>query len=90
MTARELLETPPSGPLSESEEIQGLRALRVVPDWNEQLQQAESVCKLVDQHLDYEAKSRLLEDSHDFRPEHLCPEQRVQLISDLYGVTRSS
>lgn len=88
MTARELLETPPSGPLTESEEIQGLRALRVVPNWNEQLQQADLVCKLVDQHLDYEAKSRLLEDSNDFRPEHLCPEQRVQLISDLYGATR--
>lgn len=88
MTGRNTLETPPHGPLSEAEEIEGLRALRVAPDWQERLQQAEMVCKLVDQHLDYEAKSRLLEDSNDFRPEHLCPEQRIQLVSDLYGATR--
>jgi hypothetical protein len=89
MTAREILEAAPAaGTFTEADEIQGLHALRVVPDWNEQLTQAEILCRLVDQHLNYEAKSRLLEDPHDFHAEHLCPEQRIQMISDLYGATR--
>jgi hypothetical protein len=62
--------------------------LRVVPDWDEQLKRATDVCRLIDRHLDYEARGRLLLDLDDFRPQHLCPEQRVQMVSDLYAATR--
>jgi hypothetical protein len=62
--------------------------LRVVPDWAEQVRRAEEACRLIDRHLDYEARGRLLLELEDFRPQHLCPEQRVQLVSDLYAVTR--
>ncbi len=62
--------------------------LRVVPDWEEQARRATELCRLVDRHLDYEARGRLLLDLDDFRPQHLCPEQRVDMVSDLYGATR--
>lgn len=62
--------------------------LRVVPDWDEQVRRANEVTRLIDRHLDYEARGRLLLDLEDFRPQHLCPEQRVQMISDLYAATR--
>ena len=62
--------------------------LRVVPDWDQQVERATEVCKLVDRHLDYEARGRLLNDLMIFRPQHLCPEQRVQMVSDLYVPTR--
>ena len=62
--------------------------LKVVPDWDEQVRRAESVCRLVDRHLNFEAYRRLLVDLRDFRPQHLCPEQRVQMATDLYAATR--
>jgi hypothetical protein len=58
--------------------------MRVVPDWDEQLRRAEHACTLIDKHLDCEARGRLLTNLKDFRPQHLCPEQRVQMVSDLY------
>jgi hypothetical protein len=69
------------------EEIEEL-PLPVVPDWEEQVKRASEACRLIDRHLDYEAKNRLLVDLDDFRPQHLCPEQRVQMVSDLYAATR--
>ena len=57
--------------------------MTVVPDWDEQVQHAEEVCRLIDLHLDYESRGRMLRRPGDFRPEHLCPEQRVQVITDL-------
>jgi hypothetical protein len=71
-------------PLEEVEEL----PLRVVPDWDDQLRRGDEVCRLIDRHLDYEAKHRQLMDLDDFRPQHLCPEQRGQLASDLYAATR--
>lgn len=62
--------------------------LRVVPDWDDQVRRGSEACRLIDRHLDYEARGRLLLDLGDFRPQHLCPEQRVQMISDLYAATR--
>jgi hypothetical protein len=59
--------------------------LEVVPDWNEQLQKAEEACRLIDRHLDFEARGRMPRDLRDFRPAHLCPEQRVQMMTDLSG-----
>ncbi|MFN3651143.1 MAG: hypothetical protein ACK47B_16330 [Armatimonadota bacterium] len=71
-------------PTVETEEL----PLHVVPDWDEQVAKADRLCRLVDRHLDYEARGRLLLNLEDFRPQHLCPEQRVQMTSDLYGGTR--
>lgn len=62
--------------------------LQVVPDWDEQVKRAEELSKLIDRHLDYEARGRLLIELQDFRPQHLCPEQRVHMVSDLYPGTR--
>jgi hypothetical protein len=61
--------------------------LRVAPDWDEQVRRATDACALIDRHLDYEARGRLLSNLKDFRPQHLCPEQRVQMIADTYGAT---
>jgi uncharacterized tellurite resistance protein B-like protein len=69
------------------EEVEEL-PMRVVPDWDEQAKRAKDMCALIDRHLDYEARGRLLSNLRDFRPQHLCPEQRVQMISDMYGSTR--
>lgn len=85
MVDRELLVD--TMPRVDETEVQDL-PLRVVPDWDEQAKQATEMCRLVDRHLDYEARGRLLLDLDDFRPQHLCPEQRVQMVSDLYGGTR--
>lgn len=61
--------------------------LRVAPDWDDEVKRANDACRLLDRHLDYEARGRLLLDLQDFRPQHLCPEQRVQMVSDLYAIT---
>ncbi len=61
--------------------------IRVAPDWDEKLARAEELCRLVDRHLDFEARGRILRQRQDFRPEHLGPEQRVQMVSDCYAVT---
>ena len=61
--------------------------IKVVPDWDKQLKRADVICRLVDRHLDYEARPRLILDITDFRPDHLCPEQRVQMVSDIYAAT---
>ena len=83
---RLLVETLPH--LNEVEtEIEEL-PLRVVPDWDDQVKRATEAARLIDRHLDYEARGRLLLDLDDFRPQHLCPEQRVQMISDLYAASR--
>jgi hypothetical protein len=58
-----------------------------VPDWDQQVEQAEEACLLIDRHLDFEARGRVLSAAGDFRPQHLCPEQRVQMVTDLHAVT---
>ena len=89
MVDRELLlERLLDSPQRTEEEIEDL-PLRVVPDWAEQVKRANDLCRLIDRHLDYEAKGRLLLDLADFRPQHLCPEQRVQMVSDVYAFSRS-
>jgi hypothetical protein len=62
--------------------------LPVVPDWDEQVRQAGDTCRLIDRHLEYELRCRTLRDGEEFAPRHLCPEQRVQMVTDLYAVTR--
>jgi hypothetical protein len=72
------------GALEIEEEI----PLRVAPDWDEQLRRANELTRALDRHLDYEARGRLLLDPQDFRPQHLCPEQRVQCLTDIYALAR--
>ena len=48
--------------------------LRVVPDWDDQVKKADAMTRLIDRHLDYEARGRILRNLRDFRPQHLCPE----------------
>jgi hypothetical protein len=60
----------------------------VVPDWEEQVRRATVLCRLVDAHVEYEAAGRILERKLDFRPNHLCPEQRAQMVTDLYAALR--
>lgn len=63
---------------------------KVVPDdkWAEEVRGAVDVCRIIDRHLDYEGRGRLLTHITDFRPKHLCPEQRVQMVSDLSAVVQ--
>ena len=62
--------------------------LKVAPDWDQQVSRAGVLCRLVDRHLNHEARGRILRDKRDFRPQHLCPEQRVQMVTDLYASSR--
>jgi hypothetical protein len=61
----------------------------VVPDWDVQLQAATRMARLIDRHLDYEAYSRSVAEAEQLSPRRLCPEQRVDLITDLYAVVGS-
>jgi hypothetical protein len=63
--------------------------LRVVPDWDVQKKRADTLCRLIDRHLDYEAGARSLRVREQFAPGDLCPEQRIQLITDAEGVMRA-
>ena len=81
---RELLDRlTPEAPAEVEEEL----PLRVAPDWNENVRRAMELCRVLDRHLDYEARGRLLLDLREFRPRHLCPEQRVQCLTDMYALT---
>lgn len=60
--------------------------LPVVPDWDAQVQRADCMCRLIDRHLEYEARNCLDRQRQAFLPQHLCPWQRVQMLSDLRAV----
>jgi hypothetical protein len=62
--------------------------LPVVPDWDEQVRHATQMTRLIDRHLDYEAYSRSLVEAEQLTPRRLCPEQRVNLITDMVAITR--
>ena len=72
--------------IPETEEL----PLRVVPDWDRQVERADRVCRLIDKHLDFEAWGRFLRDRRDFQPGHLCPEQRVQMMTDVSAALSAS
>mgnify|MGYP001370666084 CR=1 FL=1 len=48
---------------------------------------ANEMAKLIDVHLDYERQSRIPLSMDELTPRRLCPEQRVDLVTDLYAVT---
>jgi hypothetical protein len=60
--------------------------LTVVPDWDEQVRNAAKVCRLIHRHLAHEARSRGLSTSTRLCPCDLCPEQRVQMVTDVHAV----
>ena len=62
--------------------------LRVVPDWDEQLARADSLCRLIDRHLKFEARRDSPVAPEQFRPADLAAEPRRQLIADLLGLIR--
>lgn len=56
--------------------------LPVVPDWDIFVTKASEMVKVIDRHLDYES----IYQGHDLNPAGLCPQQRVNLVSDLTAV----
>lgn len=56
--------------------------LPVVPNWDELVTKAGEMAKVIDRHLDYES----IYQGHDLNPAGLCPQQRVNLVSDLTAV----
>ena len=53
--------------------------LPVVPDWDTLVSRSSEMAKVIDRHLDYES----IYQGHDLSPGELCPQQRVNLVSDL-------
>lgn len=62
--------------------------LEVVPDWDAQVERASRACVLIDRHLDHEARGRGLRSVRSFGPQHMCPEQRVQMMADVFAIIR--
>ena len=63
--------------------------LQVVPEWDELVKQASHVAKLIDRHLDYEERGRRLLPNERLTPIGLCPEQRVNMTTDILAVSGS-
>jgi len=63
--------------------------LPVVPDWDELVKQSSQIAKLIDRHLDYEERGRRLLPNERLMPIGLCPEQRVNMTTDILAVTGS-
>lgn len=61
----------------------------VVPDWDAQVRQATRLARLIDRHLDFEAYSRTVVEAEQLSPRRLCPEQRVDLATDISAVVGS-
>lgn len=59
--------------------------LPVVPDWDTLVAKSSEMSKIIDRHLDYES----IYQGHDLDPSGLCPQQRVNLVSDLTSVVRA-
>lgn len=57
--------------------------LPVVPDWDTLVSKSSEMAKIIDRHLDYES----IYQGHDLNPAGLCPQQRVNMVSDLTAVT---
>lgn len=72
-----------------STEIEEPLPLIVVPDWDEQLRKAIHLTRLIDRHLDYEEHGRRMLPSERLTPLGLCPEQRVNMLTDVLATTHS-
>jgi hypothetical protein len=60
--------------------------LPIVPDWDELVKQSSIVARLIDRHLDYEERGRRLLPNERLTPIGLCPEQRVNMVTDIVAV----
>lgn len=56
--------------------------LPVAEDWTDLVNKAEKAAEVIDKHLEYESKLQ----GRELRPNTLCPEQRVSMVSDLTAV----
>jgi len=63
--------------------------LPVVTDWDEMVKQATYVARLIDRHLDYEERGRRLLPNERLSPIGLCPEQRMNMVTDVLAVSRT-
>ncbi len=70
-------------------EIEEPLPLTVVPDWDERLRRATQLTRLIDRHLDYEEKGRRMLPNERLTPIGLCPEQRVNMVTDALATARS-
>ncbi len=53
-----------------------------------QRKQADEMARIIDLHLDYERQSRIPLSMDELTPRRLCPEQRTDLLTDLYAASR--
>ena len=58
----------------------------IVPDWNEQVARANEMAEVIDRHLWWESMLQKVE----LRPGTLCPEQKVNLVTDITGVMEAT
>jgi hypothetical protein len=63
--------------------------LPVVPEWDELVKQATQMTRLIDRHLDYEERGRRLLPNERLMPIGLCPEQRVNMVTDIQATCGS-
>jgi hypothetical protein len=63
--------------------------LPVVEEWDELVKQGSQMARLIDRHLDYEERGRRLLPEERLMPIGLCPEQRVNMVTDLLAVSRT-
>ncbi|MHB9038315.1 MAG: hypothetical protein ACYC64_16800 [Armatimonadota bacterium] len=56
--------------------------LPVAEDWDSLVQRADKMADVIDRHLDFESKLQ----GRELRPNTLCPEQKVSLVSDLTAI----
>jgi len=63
-------------------EIEEPLPLTVVPDWDEQVRRGSQLARLIDRHLDYEERGRRMLPNERPTPIWLCPEQRVNMLTD--------
>jgi hypothetical protein len=63
--------------------------LPVVPEWDELVKQSSQIARLIDRHLDYEERGRRLLPNERLTPIGLCPEQRVNMVTDILALSGS-
>jgi hypothetical protein len=61
--------------------------LPVVTEWDDLVKQATQMTRLIDRHLDYEERGRRLLPNERLMPIGLCPEQRMNMVTDMLAVS---
>ncbi|MCE5314868.1 MAG: hypothetical protein ABFD49_05920 [Armatimonadota bacterium] len=56
--------------------------LPIAEDWDTLVQKSDRMADIIDRHLDFESKLQ----GRELRPNTLCPEQKVSLVSDLTAI----